>query len=223
MPHYPHRIRLRGPWECQPQGGGQGALLPAGRRVTMPCSWDDAGLTSFQGHARFTRRFGYPGRIDEPERVWLIGEALAAPADITLNETLLAEGQAGAFAFDVTKLLAARNRLEIVMAAAADADLWGEIALEVRCTAYLDAMAAQRRADGAVEVRGRVKGVCDGPLEVYGLADGRHVHYRMIEASEAGTPFEFVIARAEAAVERVRVELVNVATIWYAWESMPDA
>src|SRR5262245_97069 len=64
---YPHRIRLRGPWECQP-------LAPDGpppRRVTLPCRWADGGLGDFRGPVRFRRRFGYPGRLDAHERVWL--------------------------------------------------------------------------------------------------------------------------------------------------------
>src|SRR5207248_7895299 len=79
---YPHRIRLRGPWECEPiepsplvgqafqpdcqarkpdLRDGEGRVLP--HRVILPCRWIDAGLVDFQGSVRFTRKFGYPGRV----------------------------------------------------------------------------------------------------------------------------------------------------------------
>src|SRR4051794_25868944 len=67
---YPHRIRLRGPWECERIGisPSSPALLPEGEgsdspwRVLMPCGWIDAGLDGYRGTAQFTRKFGYPGR-----------------------------------------------------------------------------------------------------------------------------------------------------------------
>ena len=70
---YPHRIRLRGPWDCEPlarlaPGASDGALPPPGR-MTLPCRWAEGGLTDFAGRVRFRRRFGYPGRIDAHERV----------------------------------------------------------------------------------------------------------------------------------------------------------
>src|SRR5229473_1709313 len=62
---YPHRIRLRGPWQCEPIDG------PPPRRVIMPCRWVEARLADFHGDARFARSFGYPGRVDDSEHVWL--------------------------------------------------------------------------------------------------------------------------------------------------------
>src|SRR5207247_9215684 len=60
---YPHRIRLRGPWQCEPIDG------PPPRRVIVPCGWIEAGLAGFHGLARFTRRFGYPGNVDDTEQI----------------------------------------------------------------------------------------------------------------------------------------------------------
>ena len=70
MTRYPHRIRLRGPWECEPLERGRPARPPP-RRMTLPCRWADGGLKDFSGRVRFRRRFGYPGQIDAYERVWL--------------------------------------------------------------------------------------------------------------------------------------------------------
>lgn len=87
---YPHRIRLRDPWECEP-------------------------LTD--GRARFRRRFGYPGQIDAFERVWLTFAHVEGTAQATLNGTVLGQGE-GAFEFEVTALLQPRN--ELVVEAAGD-------------------------------------------------------------------------------------------------------
>src|SRR5260370_41437924 len=80
---YPHRIRLRGPWECEPQGG------PPARRVIMPCRWLEAGLADFHGAARFTRSFGYPGNVDDSEHVWLTCDGCTGCRGVRLNGQLL--------------------------------------------------------------------------------------------------------------------------------------
>ena len=46
---YPHRIRLRGPWECEPLARAGGGPLPPPCRITMPCRWGEAGLADFAG------------------------------------------------------------------------------------------------------------------------------------------------------------------------------
>src|SRR5713101_1462133 len=99
---YPHRIRLVGPWECE----------TLERRVLMPCHWRDCGLADFTGTVRFTRRFGYPGRIDDYERVWLTFAAVAGRADVCLNGTTLGciDGPAE---FETTQLLRERNVLQV--------------------------------------------------------------------------------------------------------------
>src|SRR2546423_196049 len=45
---YPHRIRLRGPWECEPLESA-GGTLPPPSRVTMPCHWHETGLSDVAG------------------------------------------------------------------------------------------------------------------------------------------------------------------------------
>jgi beta-galactosidase/beta-glucuronidase len=135
---YPHRIRLRGPWECEPLarlGADDRAEPPPARRMTMPCRWGEAGLADFAGRVRFRRRFGYPGRIDSHERVWLTFAGIEAVAEVRLNDHFLGrrEGKDGPFEFEVTPLLQARNELIVDVEAASDrGGLWGEVALEVR-------------------------------------------------------------------------------------------
>jgi hypothetical protein len=213
-------MRLRGPWECVPLAAAPGQALPPPKRVVMPCTWAEARLAGRVVRARFTRRFGYPGRIDEHERVWLIGERLEGMADITLNGQELSRGHTGPFAYEVTSLLGQRNQLDVVIEAEREDDgLSGDVALEIRCTAYLESMAASADRTGGVMISGVVVGHADAPLEIYVLADGSHVHYQNVQPSAAGTPLRVVIPPRDPPLEHIRVELINVATIWYVWET----
>src|SRR5262245_16372838 len=160
---YPHRIRLRGPWECTPLAAHDPA---ASQRITLPARFDN-------GPVRLRRRFGYPGRIDTYEHVWLTFAEVVGRAEIMLNDRLLGTGQSGACEFEVTALLAARTLLEVVLdASATEAGLPGEIALEIRRDAFLRAVSARRRADDTIRVTGQVVGT-GSPLELYALADGK--------------------------------------------------
>src|SRR5437868_4847327 len=118
---YPHRIRLRGPWEMTVAGD-------APRRVSFPTTWADVGLPDFVGPVSFERRFGYPGRIDAHERVWLIGEGVAGPATFEFQGEPLGVVTADAFAFDVTQRLAERNLLKVTFEVIAGRTrLWDDI------------------------------------------------------------------------------------------------
>src|SRR5688572_30740827 len=119
---YPHRIRLRGPWQCQPMSSADSdRTLPQDREVTMPGRLRDQGLVGFVGTALLRRRFGYPGRIDSWERVWLVFDDIEGSADISLNGNMLARTQKGRSAHDVTTLLGERNHLDVLLRAASDA------------------------------------------------------------------------------------------------------
>src|SRR3954451_22994743 len=132
---YPHRIRLRGPWDFDPQGPG----APPPGRLLFPAMWADARLGDWSGRVVFRRKFAYPGRIEASERVWLIGEGVAGPADLRLAGQTLGVVTADRFAFEVTSLLANRNLAEVELEVGPDRTrLWDDIALEVRATAYLE-------------------------------------------------------------------------------------
>jgi hypothetical protein len=207
---YPHRIRLRGPWECEPM---ESSL--ASRRVTMPSGWIAASLAGFRGAARFTRRFGYPGRIDDDEHVWLLGDDARGCQSVTLNGTLLSGDAREAFAFDVTPILSQRNLLELTLQGDTDeAGLWGDIVLEIRRDAYLADVAVRRSAVGMI-VSGKVVGTAPQVLELYTLVDNRHADYRTIIPRAEGQPFQIELAEVG---QIVRVELICVSSIWYAAE-----
>src|SRR5947209_4237290 len=95
--HYPHRIRLRGPWKSEPLSQG----------------------------VRRTRRFGYPGRIDADERVWLTFSGVGGRVTVSLNgQALGSHDGAAPFEYEVTSLLRVRNELVMeVEGAEASADV----------------------------------------------------------------------------------------------------
>jgi hypothetical protein len=192
---YPHRIRLRGPWEATPEVGQP-------RRLTVPCRLSDHGLADLP--VVLTRKFGYPGRIDERERVWITVADVAGWAQISLNGQLLGETRDAPFEADATALLGPHNQLDLSIRGASV----GETAMEVRALAYLERVKVGR-AEGKLRVEGTVAGTCDRPLELYLLVDGRHASYRSIEAGERFS------AELEENGRIVRVELVHVSEVWY--------
>ncbi len=141
---YPHRIRLRGPWECQPlarcvlRANGRTEFvttdLPGPLRMTMPCRWSEGGLKDFAGRVRFRRRFGYPGRIDDNERVWLTMGEVDGTADVWLNGQSLGRHDAAQQPFEreVTGLLRDRNELQVEVEGPETGGIFGEVALEIR-------------------------------------------------------------------------------------------
>jgi hypothetical protein len=180
----------------------------------MPCRWVDVGLA---GRVRCRRRFGYPGTIDADERVWLTCSGLGDTAGVSLNGACLSERQPAPFEFDVTELLRVRNELTMdVEGTSTERGLWGEVALEVRCTAFLRGVSARPVGDD-FEVSGAVVGVSDRPLELYVMLNGHQAAYEVIAPSAGGQPFRLVVARPAGVGEpaNVQVDLVNGATVWY--------
>lgn len=200
---YPHRIRLRGPWEYEAAGSTG--------RVTLPVALADTPLASHAGNVTLRRRFGYPGRIDPAERVWLVVEGPANPLALALNGEPL--GECGADAeWDVTGRLNARNELRIETAAGAGPP-WREAALEVRRTAYLRRVRVEAEG-GRLRASGEVVGSAEGPLDLYLVAGRRPAAYTSLIATEGGTAFE-LSAEVTDPVRAVKVELVQGAVAWY--------
>lgn len=230
---YPHRIRLRGPWECEPLTRTEASPLPLRRTMTMPCRWAEGGLGDFAGRVRFRRRFGFPGRLDAFERVWLTFGGADSTAEVWLNGHCLGRHEGGAepFEFEVTSRLAVRNELIVdVEGPAGRGGLWGEVALEVRCSAFLRAVRLWGSFAGEhalLHVAGQIIGTSDRPLELYVLLDGRTVGYTTLEATPSGQWFQLDSDAIENArwqgggkgeaeeMHEVQVDLVNGATVWH--------
>jgi hypothetical protein len=176
-------------------------------------------LAGYRGLARFTRKFGYPGKADpEFEHIWLTCEGCTDGADVRLNDTLLGQATGSSFAFDVTSLMTDRNRLEVMIDGQSDdAGLWGEVALEIRKDAYLANVHAERQGSN-LRITGDAVGIALQPLEMYTLLDNRNADYRTIAPCPAGTPFRIELADVPSVCESVRVELVHISSIWYVAE-----
>jgi hypothetical protein len=203
--------------------------------VTLPARWADLGLSGFTGRVRFRRRFGYPGRLDDYERVWLTCAGAGSPAEVSLNGTALgARADARApFEFEVTALLRGRNELVVDVAGGAeDGGLWGEVALEVRCTAFLRGVRLWAAPAGGcfdLHAAGEVVGTAERPLDLYVVLDRSTAAYAAVTAAPEGRPFHLVAAKlgkeggpagtgGPARTAVVKVDLVNGASVWYTVE-----
>jgi hypothetical protein len=186
--------------------------------VTIPCRWLEAGLGGFHGAARFTRAFGYPGNVDDSEHVWLTCDGCTGCCEVRLNGQLLTCESCREFAFDVSRIMSQRNRLEVLIQGdTPEAGLWGEVALEIRKDAYLAAVHIEQTKSGVL-LSGKAVGAVPQPLELYVLVDGTHVDYRTIVPTAQGTPFQFVLTQITPASQTARVELIQISSIWYSVE-----
>lgn len=170
------------------------------------------------------RHFGLPRQLDPHERVWLMLDGANGVEAVVLNDYPLnrGDGAGDALEIEVTPLLVRRNHLQVVtVAPAGDAQLWEEIALEIRCAAFLRGVRVQVEAAGdqaVLRVGGIVAGAAETSLEVYVLAGGRSVGYTVVTA---GASFEIVsepVRREQLAAGPVRVELVCGAVVWHEVE-----
>jgi hypothetical protein len=206
----------------------------------MPCRWRGGGLGDFSGRVRFRRHFGWLANLAPHERVWLTFGGIDGSAEVCLDGHLLGKHRdpTAPFEFEVTSLLQPRNELTVeVEAPGGSGGLWGEIALEVRCSAYLRDVRWRLSSAGdraILQVSGEVVGTADRPLELYGLIDGSTVIYSTLEPTPAGQSFSLksepidLLSRPgenlEAARDHaIRIELVNGAVRWYCIEGIVDA
>ena len=240
---YPHRIHLRGPWDCEPiarvERHPDGTIewvehdLPPAARVTMPYRSNEGVFADFVGRIRFRRRFGSPRRLDAHERVWLTFTGARSSASIMLNGRLLGHHKSASdpSEFEVTSLLGERNELNIELEFSEVNDwLFGDVALEIRAAAFLRevrAWVAQEGDSERLHAAGQVVGTSDQPLDLYAILDRATVAYSKLASDAFGTSFHLISHALESGnfstrkdpshvVGTVRVELVHGGTVWYA-------
>jgi hypothetical protein len=183
----------------------------------MPCRWSEGGLSGFAGRVLFRRRFGYPGRLDDTERVWLTFAGLTGRAVVHLNGRLLGSPDvpANGFEYEITALLQARNELLVEIEAGLDGGLWGEVALEVRRTAFLRQVQIHFK-EQRIQVEGEIAGSAERPLDLYVILDRATIASTIVDAGRA---FSLVSEPISAqGSHTVRVELVDGAMVWYTLE-----
>src|SRR5581483_7556989 len=194
--------------------------------------WAEGGLGDFTGRVRFRRRFGIPRQIDAHERVWLTLAGADSRAEVWLNGLLLGqhEGAGEPFEFEVTTLLQDRNELTVeVEAPTGNGGLYGEVALEVRCSAYLRSTRIWFTTVGEMaylHVTGEVVGFSPTPLELYVILGRTNVAYAQVSAAPEGRTFQIdsedirTSTRSFDQPEVVRVDLVSGSSIWYTVEQL---
>lgn len=236
---YPHRIRLRGPWDCEPlshRGGTTAEKLPGVTKMPIPGRWNEAGLGDFRGLVRLIRGFGSPRRLDAHERVWLTFGGVERTADVSLNGQPLGRHEGDdPFEFDITPLLRERNTLVVEVESDTGAGgIWGDVALEVRCQAFLRGVRvwyvdAGRAVD--LHAAGSVVGTSDRPLELSLTINARSVARERVEATLGGRPFHLAAERVAVVrspsdtletsrLYKVRVDLVSGTMIWYGFQEV---
>jgi hypothetical protein len=190
----------------------------------MPCRWSATPLRGVADVVRCRRPFGYPGRIDTHERVWLTFEGWTGTAEITLNGRCLGSGLQGnaPHEYDVTAMLRERNELIVdLQGDSEEGGLWGEVAMEVRCLAWLRDVRVRLIADNGtgLAVDGIAAGTSERPLELYAILGRSTVLYALVQPRPEGAAFHFksdpVTLDPERPHPTVRVELVNGAVPWY--------
>ena len=157
--------------------------------------------------------------VDSVAEVWLNGQALGRHE--SANEP---------FEFEVTALLQERNELIVeVEAPDGNGGLWGEVALEIRCMAFLRNVRLWATYSGdkaSLHVAGEVTGKSELPLELYVVLDRFTVGYQTVRGcgpfqidSDDLSPERWQLASGEARrFHDVRVELVNTGVSWYTIE-----
>jgi hypothetical protein len=183
--------------------------------MTMPCRWREGGLGDFAGKVQLVRRFGIPRRLDPHERVWLTFAGVAEVAEVSLNSQFLGrrEGSAGPIEFEVTALLSQRNTLTVLLeAASGDGGLWGEVALEIRATAFL--RGCRLNIGPPSTVTGQAVGTAERALDLYLLIDGATKGYATVEPLAAGQEFQVTCEQAPQQGSELSLELVNGGVVW---------
>ena len=87
--------------------------------------------------------------------------------------------------------------------------LWGEVALTVRCTAWLADVRCEKN-----KASGRVLGEANRPLDLYILVDGSTAFYTRVKANPQGELVETALPPSKGGASEVTIELVNGGVVW---------
>jgi hypothetical protein len=128
----PHVIRLRGPWNLEPQSG---AGAPPARRLHLPDQWREAFAEGFAGPVSCRRVFHEPTNLGPHDPLWLVVRGAACVRALCLNGLRLwaAAAPAAELRHEIRGVLRPENELELLVDwAAAGGDCpAGEVLLEI--------------------------------------------------------------------------------------------
>jgi hypothetical protein len=151
---------------------------------------------------------------------------------VAVNGVGLGEQVDGGCEYEITAVLRGRNELTVEVEGGETSGLWGEVALEIRCTAFLRDVSCTAAVAGVgseqIRAMGELAGAAADALELYLLLDRSTVAYTLLPAPVVAQPFCLVSEKlrpeqlsstaAPGEPHQVRVDLVQAATIWYTWE-----
>jgi hypothetical protein len=207
---YPHRIRLRGPWEATNADGST-------QRVDLPGGWHQfiSGGDTIPKLVR--RRFGLPRTLDPDEHVFLMCR-FDGRLSCELNEQPINLDHASGddAEWNVTRLLQARNVVAM--------SFWPghreldppEVSLEIRGPVYLQDVSAT--PNGWV---GQVIGEDRPHLELHLLARGRAIFRIAVKTNERFVipfPVELPDGSYSPLAPLWQLELIELANRWYSVE-----
>jgi beta-mannosidase len=206
---YPHRINLRGPWQCEPLApeqpnridGFAPGVLPRPVLITMPSRWEETVLADYRGTIRCLRRFHWQKPLDANERLFLVVSAADYRAEVTLNENFLGghEGAFDPFEFEITALVQASNllRMDVVGQTTQEPShgLWGTVFLEVRRESFLRDVTLETLWTAGVprlKVTGAVVGKPETKLDLDLVLQDQLLLSQPAQAAPEGTPFQLL-------------------------------
>jgi hypothetical protein len=136
----PHRIHLKGPWNCAWKEGtfDETNGRPQIGTVTMPREWR-AIFGKSRGCAQFKRKFHRPSNLESHERVMLVLTEVRGQGSIQLNQHQLGAfgGIGDRIEFEITSLMNSFNELTIDIEFDPHAEnnlaggLYGPVALDI--------------------------------------------------------------------------------------------
>ncbi len=205
---YPHRIRLRGPWEAFNADG-------ATQRVDLPAGWSEFIAASLSASWLLRRRFGLPRIIDQDEDVSLICE-FDGKSSIRLNGVVIEPMHVSSHysEWKVTQGLQPRNMVELSVTSNSGSVAPPEVALEIRGPVFLRDV-----VPNPTGWTGQVVGEQRRHLEVHLLAQGRAVVRVPVQANQSFAvlrPDELPEGSYNQQAPAWTIELIEMANRWYS-------
>jgi hypothetical protein len=202
---YPHRIRLRGPWEILNPDGSK-------TRVDVPGGW--SGLINVNSSISLVlqRGFGLPRTLDQDEDVYLVCDG-GGQASLRLNDSTVSPEHVsgGVIEWKVTPLLRPRNVAELTVTPQPNSP---QVTLEIRGPVFLRSLT--EAPDGWT---GRVIGENRPHMEVHLLAQGRVVERVSARANQPFAlvrPLELPEGSYNPQAPLWTIELIELANRWWS-------
>jgi hypothetical protein len=156
--------------------------------------------------------------MDEHERGWIIVEGASGTFVASLNNQQIGDSTRGETSneFEVTSFLRDRNELWLEFEKSGRGQLWQDVYLEIRASAWLGRLSAHRVGD-SLEVVGTVFGADQGNLDLYVILGRYPVIHNTVRAAPGGKSFRFASSPLSVAEwpDRAVVELCHQSAIWH--------